>query len=168
MVGLLDDVSLAVSAAFAPDTRVVLLGQAPEGLGASEYVGDGEFPRFSLDDERRLSQALRVLAAHRLLRSAQDVSDGGLAVALAECALMGGTGATLQLDGSPEVMLFSEDQGRAVVTCQPADLESVLQLAEQHGVAACVAGWTGGAQLNITGVLSVSLDELRQVWEAPE
>jgi phosphoribosylformylglycinamidine synthase len=161
-------VSLAVSAAFAPDTRVVLLGALPEGLGASEYAGDrvSEFPRFSLDDERRLAKALRALAARRLLRSAQDVSDGGLAVALAESALLGNTGATLQMDGSPEVMLFSEDQGRAVITCQPADLESVLQLAEQHGVAAYVVGWTGRAELSINGVLSVSLDDLRQAWEA--
>jgi phosphoribosylformylglycinamidine synthase len=168
MVGLLDDVSLAVSAAFAPDTRVVLLGALPERPGATEYTGDGEFPRFSLEEERRLADALRALAAHRLLRSAQDVSDGGLAVALAESALLGGTGATLRLDGSPEVMLFSEDQGRAVVTCQPADVEAVLQLAEEHGVVAHVAGSTGGAQLTISGVLSLSLDDLRQAWETSE
>src|SRR5579859_5399005 len=141
MVGLLEDVSLAISAAFAPGCSVILLGEAPRGLGASEYAGDGAFPRFDLGAERRLGHLLRALARQRLLRSAQDVADGGLAVALAECALLGSTGASVHMladlqagtvpdvtqgdlqlravsgDASSrtEVALFSEDQGRAVV-----------------------------------------------------
>ena len=82
MVGLLEDVTLAVGAAFGAGSSVVLLGPPPRGLGASEYAGDGDFPWFDLHAERRLGDALRAMAARRLLRSAQDVSDGGLAVAL--------------------------------------------------------------------------------------
>ena len=165
MVGLLEDVSLAVPTGFVADSTVILVGCEPGQLGASEYAGDGEFPRFDLHDERRLGQLLRSLAARRLLGSAQDVSDGGLAVALAECALVGGVGATLDVVDVSEVALFSEDQGRAVITCASDSVGAVLELAAEHGVAAQVAGTTGGDNLNVGKALSISLPALRQAWE---
>ena len=64
-----------------------------------------------------------------------------------------------------EIMLFSEDQGRAVVTCRGEDVASVLGLAAGHDVAASVAGSTGGDRLTIAGVLDVSLAALRAAWE---
>jgi phosphoribosylformylglycinamidine synthase len=124
------------------------------------------FPRFDLAAERRLGELLRVLAARRLLRSAQDVADGGLAVALAECALLGECGVTVQVDGiSLDVALFSEDQGRAVVTCARSDVDTVLALAAEHVVPAFVAGQTGGDVLAIAGAVEVSLARMRDAWE---
>jgi phosphoribosylformylglycinamidine synthase subunit PurL len=165
MVGLLEDVSLTVRTDFRADTSIVILGNQPTELGASEYAGDGPFPRFDLADERRLGELLRSLAAQRLVCSAQDVSDGGLAIALAECALIGGVGATLDMPDSSAVALFSEDQGRAVVTCQPQDIPALLTLAATHGVQAQVVGVTGGAYLEIGDALRVSLKDLREAWE---
>ncbi|MCA1646972.1 MAG: phosphoribosylformylglycinamidine synthase subunit PurL [Chloroflexi bacterium] len=193
MVGLLADVTLAVPTGFAADTKIVILGTPPRTLGASEYAalgasedaGEGEFPWFDLDAERRLGQLLRLLAARRLLRSAQDVADGGLAVAVAECALVGGVGARLDLNDVSAVALFSEDQGRAVVTCQAADVAAVQEHAAALGVPAQLAGATGGNELNIhasggselnvaetsasgldvADALSVSLAALRAAWE---
>jgi len=165
MVGLLEDVSLAVPAGFVPEATVILLGRAPEALGASEYAGDGEFPRFDLDDEVRLSQVLRTLAARRLLRSAQDISDGGLAVALAECAMIGDVGAALNVVDVSDVALFSEDQGRAVITCASDSVGAVLRIAEETGVSAEVAGTTGGDRLTVGDGLSVTLAALRAAWE---
>ncbi len=165
MVGLLADVSLAVPAGFAAQTTIVILGDRPTSLGASEYAGDGEFPRFDLEAERRLGQLLRTLAARRLLRSAQDVADGGLAIALAECALIGGVGATLEVNDVSEITLYSEDQGRAVVTCLAEHVAAVLEQAAEHGVPAQVAGSTGGDALHIGGELNVGLAALRVAWE---
>jgi len=177
MVGLLEDVSRAVPSGFVAKTTIILLGEPPNNLGASEYAGDGEFPRFDLEAERRLGQLLRALAERRLLRSAQDVADGGLAVALAECALLGGVGATVHLNDVSARTLFSEDQGRAVVTCYPEDAAAVLEQAQMHGVSATVAGATGGDYLSVgegdevsegetAGEgLDVSLNDLRQAWE---
>jgi phosphoribosylformylglycinamidine synthase len=167
MVGLLEDVSLAVPTGFVPDSVVMILGRTPESLGASEYLPENQrFPRFELDAERRLQTLLRDLAARRLLRSAQDVADGGLAVALAECAMLGGGGAILQLDQpSMEVALFSEDQGRAVVSCAREAVEAVIQLAGQHGVAATVIGTIGGTHLEVNDALRLSVDQLRQAWD---
>ena len=92
---------------------------------------------------------VRALAARRLLRSAQDISDGGLAVALAECAMLGGVGATIEIQDRPEVALFSEDQGRAVVGCRPEDVLYVGDSFEKDVVGARAAGlrsaWLTGA-----------------------
>jgi phosphoribosylformylglycinamidine synthase len=166
MVGLLDDVSLAIPAGFAPETRIIILGDQPQSLGASEYAGNGDFPWFDLDSERRLGNLLRVLVARRWLRSAQDIADGGLAVALAECALIGGIGATLEVKDVSEVALFSEDQGRAIVTCQLDHVAEVLEQAAEHGVRAELAGSTGGNYLTVGDALSVGLPALRAAWES--
>jgi phosphoribosylformylglycinamidine synthase len=171
MVGLLEDVSRAVPAGFDADSTILLLGDPARSLGASEHAGDGPFPYLDLDAECRLATLLRAFAARRLLRSAQDVGDGGLAIALAECVLLSpgtGMGATLQVDGSPEVMLFAEDQGRAVVTCASEHVDLVLELAQTVGVPARVVGSTGGDRLKIGSVVDVSLAELRAAWQGPE
>jgi phosphoribosylformylglycinamidine synthase len=167
MVGLLEDVGLVVRTAFTPGSAVVLLGDPPVSLGASEYLPDDRrFPRFELEAERRLQRLLRDLAASRLVRSAQDVADGGLAVALAECAMLGGCGAILRLEHpSLEVALFSEDQGRAVVTCALDVLETVMRRAEDHGVSASRLGSTGGDRLVVDDALDLSVDALRAAWE---
>jgi phosphoribosylformylglycinamidine synthase len=175
MVGLLPDVHVRVPTAFVADHAIVLLGEPPGGLGASEYSPDAsDFPRFDLEVERRLDALLRELAAHRLVRSAQDVGDGGLAVAVAESALLGECGAEVWLDGKAEVALFSEDQGRAIVTCAREAVPRVLALGASRGVAVQVAGNTGGGRLIVVQgdshspgapLIDVALSDLRSAWE---
>jgi len=168
MVGLLEDVQRAVPSGFAPGCAVLVLGDEVVRLGASEYLpNDDHFPSFDLASERRLGRLLRNLAHRGLLRSAQDVADGGLGVALAECALLGECGAILHLEGpsTMEEMLFSEDQARAVVTCEPSTSEMVLALAHEHQVPARTIGSTGSDRLQIGDGLSLTLCELREAWE---
>jgi phosphoribosylformylglycinamidine synthase subunit PurL len=169
MVGLIDDVAFTVPTRFQPGCVVILLGQQAEGLGASEYApDDAQFPRFDLEDERRLQVVLCELAGAALLRSAQDVSDGGLAIAVAECAMLGNCGAILQFEQeqqSREVTLFSEDQGRAVVTCRPEDTSAVLRVASEHGVPARRIGHTGGSRLSVDGAFDFDIEQLRAAWE---
>jgi phosphoribosylformylglycinamidine synthase subunit PurL len=162
MVGLLEEVGLAVPAGFTADSSVVLLGEP-----AAQSLDEHAFPRFSLQAEQRLADLLRDLATRRLVRSAQDVADGGLGVALAECALIGGVGAqlTLSADQDPWIALFSEDQGRAVVTCGPDNLAVVLQMAARHGVPARAMGTTGGDCLHVEEALNLTLAALRDAWE---
>jgi phosphoribosylformylglycinamidine synthase len=169
MVGLLPDVSRTVPTGFAPGNTIVLLGEPATELGASEYLPDSRrFPRFELEAESRLHALLRELASDGLLRSAQDLGDGGLATALAECAMLGDCGAILRLEvekTSMEVTLFSEDQGRAVVSCAPEAAQAVLARAAEHGVAAVAVGQTGGSQLRIDNAFDIGLDTLRAAWD---
>jgi phosphoribosylformylglycinamidine synthase subunit PurL len=152
MVGLLDDVSSAVPLGFVEGCQVIVLGRSTTTKDA--------FPWLDLDDEQRLGNLLRALAASRLLSSAQDVSDGGLIMAVLECAFVHGVGATLELTDD----VFSEDQGRAIVTC--VDPQKVLDMAHQHAVPATRVGTTGGTRLCISGMLDEDVSELRAIWEA--
>jgi phosphoribosylformylglycinamidine synthase len=164
MVGLLEDVTRAVRLGFPPGCRVVLLGRRPGQLSLGEYNPNGPFPHLDLDEERRLGDLLRSLAARRLIGSAQDVSDGGLAVALAEGCFAARIGARLQ--HLSEVDLFSEDQGRAIVTCCDEEVADVLALASQQHVPAEPIGWTGGERLIVEDAIDAPIEELRAIWES--
>jgi phosphoribosylformylglycinamidine (FGAM) synthase-like enzyme len=135
-------------------------------LGGSLYLAAlhgkvaGRLPRLDLGAEARLQRLLAAAAAAGLLRSAHDVSDGGLAVALAESCILGGIGATVDhLDD-----LFGEGQSRAVASAATGDLNAVLALAAEHGVPAGAIGRTGGDRLTIDGALNVPIAKLADVW----
>ena len=192
VVGLLHDVTMLVRPAFVADgDTIVLVGEATPGLAGSEYarlagtaVEDGP-PAIDLDREVRLQAFVREGAARGLLASAQDVSCGGLAVALAECAIWGGRGARLRIpiSGSPAVDLFGESPSRLVVTSRPRHLPALVLLARQHGLPIEPLGSVGGDRLiaELTGAgatgaaeergsrvadaIDVELDDLRRAWE---
>lgn len=169
MVGVLDDVTTRVAAAFrAPGDMIIVLGRTTGELGGSQYLslvtGDtfGAPPRVDLAAERALVDCLVGAAGRRLLQSAHDASDGGLAVALAECGMGADEplGFTADLtayapDVAPAALLFGEDQARAVVTVLAADANALLALAATHGVPAAVVGTVGerggAARFIITG-----------------
>jgi len=95
-----------------------------------------------------------------LLAAAHDLSDGGLAVALAESCLAGGQGCTAALHGDAFTGLFAESSARAVVAAQPGAEAEFAALCADHGVPSAALGVTGGANLEVTGLFSVTLDEL--------
>ena len=184
MVGVLADVTARVPAAFqAPGDTIVVLGACHGALGGSQYLslmtGEtfGAPPPVDLAAERALVDLLVILAERRLLRSAHDVSDGGLAVALAECAMGAAPplGADVDLTRwagtvAPDAALFGEDQGRAVVSLAPADLGALTGLAKHHGVPASAVGTVGaaGAPLRValgSASLSRPVDQLRDIYE---
>jgi phosphoribosylformylglycinamidine synthase len=149
MVGVVEDVDHITRHAFqAPGDDIVLLGVNTTELGGSEYLYHfhdlvaGAPPSVDLLGERSLQHAVLALIREGRVRSAHDVSDGGLAVALAECAFGADEGDLLGLDVTlddalpPVPLLFGEAQGRVVLSCDPADTEAVLETARLHGVPA--------------------------------
>ena len=97
------------------------------------------------------------------MSAAHDLSEGGLAQALVEAALLHGIGAMVRFDGDPFVQLFSESAARAVVATPDAD--TVLAAAAAAGVPARRIGLTGGDRLVVDGSLDVTLTELRAASE---
>jgi phosphoribosylformylglycinamidine synthase II len=152
MVGLIDSLEHITRIGFRqPGDAIVLLGEPSDELGASEYLSRihgvvaGAPPRSDLERERGVIDALLEAIRAGLIRSAHDCSEGGLAVALAECAMADREamlGATVDLgawDSLPaRAVLFGEAQARVVVsTAEPA---RVIATAERHGVPACEIG----------------------------
>jgi phosphoribosylformylglycinamidine synthase len=148
---------------------IVLLGRTEPEFGGSAWAHvchghlGGRPPRPDLDAERRLAALLAAAVAAGLLSAAHDLSDGGLAVALAESCLRGGTGCTVRLPGDPFTALFSESAGRAVVAVCPGADEAFGRLAEEHGVPAAAIGSTGGDSLIVDGGFVIPLAELAAV-----
>ncbi len=148
MVGVIDDVAKITRHAFqSAGDDIVLLGTNSGEFGGSEYLyvtADlvaGQPPSVDLEGERALQQAVLKMNHDGVLRSAHDCSEGGLASALAECALGNGDsplGVDVQMDEDlrPVIALFGESQGRIVVSCSPENTEAVLALAGRYDVAA--------------------------------
>jgi phosphoribosylformylglycinamidine synthase II len=176
VVGLLEDASRVLAKSFrGTGEDIVLLGEGLGELGGSEYlktihgVIKGEPPRLDLGRERALITLLVRAAGDGLLRSAHDCSDGGLAVALAECAFdSGGIGCSVDVPaaGDDAATLFGESASRAIVTTTRA--EAVLMLAGELGVPARVIGRTGGSTLEMAidgrAVLACPVDEAERTW----
>jgi phosphoribosylformylglycinamidine synthase II len=156
VVGLLDDVAKALRPAFREaDDAILLVGEAGPGLEGSEYARiagvapeDGP-PALDLGVERRLQAFAREAAGRGLLESAQDVSSGGFATALAEAAMWAGLGAHVRLhvSNSPAVDLFGESPSRLIVSATPRHVPAVELLARQHGLPVETIGTVGGDRL---------------------
>jgi phosphoribosylformylglycinamidine synthase len=156
MVGILERDDAGRPLAFTDAALdILLLGETREELGGSEWQqltmpeALAAPPRVDLAAEKRLVDVLLELDAYRLIRSAHDLANGGLAIALAECATSG-TGCHVDLTGHADTLdalalLFSESQARAIVSCDPAHTPEALHRAEQRGVRAQRIGRTATA-----------------------
>jgi len=160
MVGLLESLDHRVGSFFRNmGDAIIVLGRTDGVLGGSalwaeldRFVGGAPAP-VDLQAERQLQRFLLAAARERLLRSAHDCSEGGLAVTLAECAIGGpyapsGIGATVDLTPlagtlTPQQGLFGEDHGRVVITCSRTHADRVIALAGEHGVPAVAVGTVG-------------------------
>jgi phosphoribosylformylglycinamidine synthase subunit PurL len=172
VLGVHDDVRLRVSIAFrdaSGPASIVLLGRTEAEFGGSAWAHvlhghlGGPPPAPDLDAERRLAGLLAAAAAAGLLSAAHDLSDGGLAVALAESCLRGGAGCAVRLPGDPFTALFSESAGRAVVAVRPGAEAPFDQLRDAHGVPGETIGTTGGDSLVVDGCFAIPLTELAAV-----
>jgi phosphoribosylformylglycinamidine synthase len=204
MVGLIEDRSKIPASGFvAEGDEVLLLGPPGSQLGCSEYLALrlgrsddlGPPPSLDLDVERAAQTFVREAARRGLLRSAHDCSEGGLAVAIAECCIAGDIGfrgaLPIRVEGQrareagqsrrTDAALFGEGQSRFVITCRPEDLRSLFDLFGQFVVGPTSSGempetpWLGLGQLGRVGGdtlswsddLSVPVKELARAWNTP-
>jgi phosphoribosylformylglycinamidine synthase len=174
-LGLIEDLERMVGIAWdEPDLVLVLVGECLGWLGGSLYrqlaLGrdDGAPPPLDLAAERRNGGfVLGEIAAGRV-RACHDLSDGGLAVAVAEMCLASGSGAVLDVPadvGTVAGWLFGEDQGRYLLAVREDELRELLRAAAASGVIARACGRTGGAALILGDETPISLERLRAAHE---
>jgi phosphoribosylformylglycinamidine synthase II len=187
VVGLLEHADRVISGRFKESGDVVvLLGDGHGELGGSEYLKlvydqvRGLPPALDLGGERALQRLVVELAEERLIRSADDCSDGGIAVTLAECCFdSGGMGAEISIDSTEissdhhlndAAALFGESASRIVVSLAVDDVTRVLDRAAAASVPARVIGQTGGNRLRIaTGgrmTIDMATDDAERAWSA--
>ncbi len=174
-VGVVDDVTCAATIRFkAADEDIILIGATEGWLGQSSWLDvvcnreDGAPPPVDLAAERRNGEFVRALIATRRVTAVHDLSEGGLAVALAEMAVAGGVGATVEQlpPGPAHAALFGEDQARYIVTCKHGDASSILSQAAGGGVPAMRLGSTGDDALRLPGEEPILVAALREAYEA--
>jgi phosphoribosylformylglycinamidine synthase len=165
---------------------IVLLGEAEGGakgeLGGSLYLREahglkrGRPPELDLEREKKLHEAVRGAIRAGLVRSAHDLAEGGLLVALAECAvcgkeILGASVITISGEVRDDAFLFGESQSRALLTASPEKIDALLASLEDSGVPASRIGTVGGAKLSVAfgepGTPGVVLDvaKLHEAWD---
>lgn len=171
VLGVIDDVTQRIQSGFdSTGEHILLLGHTATELDGSAWAHTvhghlgGTPPQVDLDAERALATLIR--DATHLITSAHDLSEGGLAAALAESALRFGVGAQISLD-DPFAQLFTESGARAIVTVTEAEHEGFVEFAAAAGVELTSLGRTGGDALNVVDVLEIPVSELREAWSAP-
>ncbi|PZR77490.1 MAG: phosphoribosylformylglycinamidine synthase II [Candidatus Aeolococcus gillhamiae] len=182
VVGHIEDVEKRTTAGFAADgDKIALVGPLTAELGGSEYqrlahdTNSGPRPELDLDLERRVQSFVLEAIAAGLLRSCHDLSDGGLATALAECCILGGWGASIAIEAvtgavpiNSEVagILFGEGQSRFLISHAKEASISLQELAGRHQVPLTRLGATGGDHIQVDGAFEVALSDARAAYES--
>ncbi len=174
MVGLMSDVARHCTPGFRDEgDQVYMLGplEAAGSLAGSEYLEivhglvAGQ-PAINLGLESRVQRLCWRAIRQGLITSAHDCSDGGLAVALAECCIMGGIGLTgdLAISGRVDVALFGEHQSRIVVSVHPRHVAALETLAAREQVPLARLGQVSGHDLRLGHYLDSPVAELELAW----
>lgn len=179
MVGLVHDLDHITTQGFKREGDVVvLLGETRVELGGSEFqyvlhgVTEGRPPVLDLAVEKRLQRALLTAIQSGLVASAHDLSEGGLAVALAESCISGGLGAQVNVATSlrADHALFSESQSRVLLSVSPTQWSALEELLREHAVPATVLGTVVGekklsVEVNGKSVINTAVEALEKVWK---
>ena len=179
MVGLIEDQQHVTTSHFkTAGDAILLVGHLGDELGASHFLlalhclKVGPVPKMNYPHELAVQDAVRALIKSRLVKSAHDCSEGGIAVALAESCISGEDkiGAEIHLGSTPlrlDQILFNETQSRIVLSVAATNLSAVLLLLEMRGVPARRLGTVGGTSLQITlndQSIHWPIAELHQTW----
>ncbi len=190
MVGVLADISKRATQGFKREgDLILLLGANTNELGASQYLESifgleaGQVPKLDLQYEKKVQDTVISLISSGLCDTAHDISDGGLAITLAEMCISGNLGAEvaidLELDGVSRVdaVLFGEAQSRIVIAVHYNDYEEVLGILDQAEIDFQTLGTVSGNELVLSEnleeqeevriLMSATLEELKTTFEAP-
>jgi phosphoribosylformylglycinamidine synthase len=175
MVGVLEDVDHAVTIGFKDEGDfVALLGDIGPDLGASEYLSvihgvvAGAPPKLDMDAHTQLIRLLPELAARGLLKSAHDISEGGLAVTVAESCIAGNTGVILTFPwkGRAVDTLFAESAGCVVVSVDHQSWPMFKQLCHEFGVLVQMIGRVGGELIAINDWITLPVSLAEDIYES--
>jgi len=176
MMGLVEHIDHITTQWFKDEgDAILLIGANKEELGASEYLHAiynetrGPVPELDLQFEKRLQQAVLAAIRSGWVKSAHDVSDGGLAVALTEGCISNREdeiGATIKLDDKlrPDCLLFGETQSRIIISCSPEKVSFIRELCSRLSLPCAEIGRVGGDRLVINDLIDIPLAELSEIW----
>jgi phosphoribosylformylglycinamidine synthase len=176
MVGLIEDISYICDAAFKNEGDLVVLIGENFSESACEYtkviwgIDYGKVPSIDLEVEKRVQQVCLKAIREKIVSSAHDLSEGGLAVSLAESSILGNIGVICDLRANirRDFVLFGEQQSRMIVTIKKENLPLLKKIAEDNNISICVIGRVAGKKfiISVDGekVIDLNIDEIREVY----
>lgn len=176
MVGLIENLKNITTSYFKDEGDLIyLLGKDKEELGGSEYLKlirnkvTGDSPNINLNIEKLLQESLLSLIEEGLIKSAHDISEGGIASCLAECCIINdinmiGANVNVQINNRLDFSLFSESQSRIIVSLSPEDREKFESKLKGFNQPFTYLGTTGGDSLIINDKINLELTEIANLY----
>lgn len=174
MVGIVDDVDARMTLDFKNEGDVIiLLGTQQNDIASSEYlhklkkVEYSPAPYFNLDEEYNVQQLVSSLIKNKMILSAHDISEGGLAINLLESGFNRGLGFTVEAETSlrKDAFWFGEAQSRVVVSCANDKAAAITEAAKAAGIAATVLGTVTTGQVSVNGVSWGNIDNWKNLYD---
>ena len=176
MVGLIEDLKHVTTSFFKDkDDLIYVLGDDKEELGGSEYLKvihnkvAGDSPQLNLETEKKLHKVLLSLIKTGLIKSAHDISEGGIVCALAECCIIDeenliGADITIPIKSRQDFSFFSESQSRIIVSISPDHKTEFEEKLNSQNQKFYLLGKTGGLKLKINNVINVDVNTLSDLY----
>jgi phosphoribosylformylglycinamidine synthase II len=177
MVGLIEDAENHLTQWFKNEGDIIVIfGKTREELGGSQYLSQihglvrGTPPELDLEAESNLLRTLLEASKNGIIKSSHDLSEGGLATALAESCFTpsGPIGARIKIDNNhhmrKDAILFSESQSRALISLDKSDMPDLEKICQAYGVPMEVIGEVQGDRLLIEGLLNIHISDAHKAW----
>lgn len=176
MVGLVEDLNHITTSYFKDEGDVIyLLGEDKEELGGSEYLKvihkkvAGESPSIDLDEEKKIQETLLNLIRKGLIKSAHDISEGGIVSALAECCIINqekqiGCEVEIPIKSRKDFSLFSESQSRVIISTSESNSNQLELELKQSGIKFHKLGVVKGDTLKVKDLFEIELNILSEIY----
>jgi len=176
MLGLIEDSNKMMTSYFKNEDDIIfVLGEDKFELGGSEYLSiihnliKGDCPDIILEEEKNLQNALLQMIDNCLINSAHDISEGGLAVALAECCVMNrdnpiGCKINININGRKDLPLFSESQGRIIISVNPKNKNKIIEIADKYKIDINEIGFVSVETFLINNCIKLEIKEIEESY----
>ena len=177
MLGLIEDLAHVRQSGFVDEGDfIILLGNLGGCVGGSEYLDlihgrvEGDVPNIDLEYEKMVQDSVLEGIRQGVIKSAHDISDGGLAIALAECCMAGGNnlGANIVISRKirDDELLFGETQSAIIVTISESDLMRIEEVSGKFQIPCETIGKVSGNSLSINSFFDIAVSKLRKIYES--
>ena len=177
MLGLIEDLAHVRQSGFVDEGDfIILLGNLGGCVGGSEYLNlihgrvEGDVPNIDLEYEKMVQDSVLEGIRQGVIKSAHDISDGGLAIALAECCIAGGNnlGANIVISRKirDDELLFGETQSAIIVTISESDLMRIEEVSGKFQIPCETIGKVSGNSLSINSFFDIAVSKLRKIYES--
>jgi phosphoribosylformylglycinamidine synthase subunit PurL len=176
MLGIIEDISKLMTSYFKNEGDIIyVLGDNLGEIGGSEYLDTihrlvkGDSPEINPEKELYLHKILLELIKNGLINSAHDISEGGIAIALAECCIMNknyniGCEINYEYEFRKDIDLFSESQSRVIISSDQSNEERIKAICKKYNVKISRIGVTGGNSFIIKSDVKLTLDEIYDTY----